>query len=526
MYSKSLFIYFKLFLLLLIIFAACSPKLIIHDDYPASAFYCMQHYDPNNDPMTRTSGKPSPSSSFLTINDGKSALEWRLALIDSARYSLDIQSLIWNTDETGSLLMRRVLDAANRGIQVKILVDDFDSVNWNQKAAVLTLHPNIEVRVFNPFKKKRGKWAGRGLELMTDLERFNHRMHNKLFMTDKKIAIVGGRNIGNEYFGAGTKYDYRDYDVIAIGPVVEELKESFDVFWDSVWSYRISDLPGGEGDKAKINELGEELDSVVIGSDWLNKEFDISPMDWTDRITEAKSNLITGSARAVYDCPPPENEQFPVQTVLVMKKVAEQAQDEVLTISPYLVPLEGFHTMIKETVDRGVTVRMLTNSLAAADHSLAFSGYKKHRVRLLENGLNIYELRPDGEMWQHHRLPASKAKHISLHAKISFFDRRWVYVGSLNMDPRAVHWNTELGLLIDSKDLASQIYSDFSVDLSPENSWRVELRSQEGDSTDAQSPRELLWVTGDKEITREPSKGILQRISLWFYSLLSIDELL
>ena len=524
MYAESIWFDFKLVLFAVFICAACSPKLEIRDDLPDSAFECMQLHTPDGDPLIRTTGEPSPPSSFLTINDSKSALEWRLALIDSAHRSLEIQSLVWRTDETGTLLIRRVLQAANRGVDVRILIDDFDSPNWNHKAAVLTLHPNIEIRVFNPFKKLRGGWAQRGFELVTNLERLNHRMHNKLMLADNRAAIVGGRNIGNEYFGAGKSLDYRDYDVITIGPVIEELSDSFTVFWDSVWSYRISDLPKGEADAEKIDSLKAELDRTVMGSDWLNQEFDVSPGDWSDRIAAAKTQMITAPARAVFDCPPPEGDQFPVQTVVTLNKVVDQVRGEILMISPYVVPLEGFHAAIKEVARRGVTLRLLTNSLAAADHTIAFSGYKKNRVELLENGVTIYELRPDGDMWQQHRLPASKAKHISLHAKIYIFDQRWVYVGSLNLDPRAVHWNTEMGLLIDSRDLASRIYRDFSVDLSPVNSWRVEWRTPVSDKTDGRTRPELVWISGSDETTREPSRGIMQKINLWFFLLLPIEQ--
>jgi cardiolipin synthase C len=511
-------------LMLVISGVACSTKLEIREDIPDSAFACMQHYSPGSDPMVRTTGKHAPTSSFLPLNDGRSALEWRLALIDSASHSLKIQYFLWKTDEIGSLIVRRVLAAANRGVVVRILMDDFDSPNWNQRAAVLTLHPNIEIRVFNPFKKKRGKWASRGFELVTDLDRLNHRMHNKLIVADNRVAIVGGRNLGNEYFGVGKTRDLRDYDILAIGPVVAELNDSFDLFWDGIWSYRLSDLPAGEGNVDEIEALRSELDQAVLGSDWLSREFDIAPRNWSAHIAMAKANLTTAPSRAVFDCPPPEGEQFPVQTALTLNEIAKRARDEIILISPYLVPLEGFHRAVQETTARGVTVRILTNSLAAADHTIAFSGYKKHRVQLLENGATLHELRPDADIWPQHRLPPSTAKHITLHAKVALIDRRWVYVGSLNLDPRAVHWNTELGVLIDSKEISAQIYADFSDDLKPENSWQVELQVPDTDTTGGQARPNLVWVAGDEKKTREPSRGMIQRINLWFFSLLSIDE--
>ena len=502
--------------------SGCSPKLELRDDLPDSAFACMQQYAQGDDPLTRRDGSYAPESSFLTINDGRTALEWRLAMIDSARHTLDIQYFLWKTDDTGSLLVRRVLSAANRGVKVRVLMDDFDSANWNRRATVLDLHPNIEIRVFNPFKKKRGKWAGRGFELISDLDRLNHRMHNKLLMADSKAAIVGGRNLGNEYFGAGSKLDYRDYDVIAIGPVVEELEHSFTLFWDGIWSYGIRDLPEGEADEEKIGALRAELDHTVMESTWLSQEFDVSVQEWSDRIASARAEMTTGPARAVFDCPPPQGEQFPVQAAATLKAVTDSVKEEILAISPYMVPLEGFHSTAKEINGRGVKITLLTNSLAATDHTYAFSGYKKHRERLLQDGMHIRELRPDGPMWEIHRLSASKAKHVALHAKIAVYDRRFVYIGSLNLDPRSVHWNTELGVLVDSPELAAQVYRDFAPDLRPENSWQVELRDPEG--TKSGGKPELVWIAGKEETTKEPATGVMQRIGLWFYSLLPLDE--
>ena len=173
----------------------------------------------------------------------------------------------------------------------------------------------------------------------------------------------------------------------------------------------------------------------------------------------------------------------------------------------------------------GINITILTNSLAASDHTYAFSGYSKHRRELLETGVELRELRPDGPLWSEHKTESSGATHVSLHAKLIIFDRRWVYVGSLNFDPRSVHWNTELGLLIDSTTFAEQIYQDFAGDLSPESSWRVELRTiPQQDSGIEYEVTKLYWVAGDEETDREPSRGVGQKISNWFYSLFPLDE--
>ena len=507
--------------LLSFLFIACSPRLEIKDDLPKEAFVCMERYDhtsyPEN-PFVRKNGERSPTSAFLPLNNGKSAFEWRLGLLDTAKESLVIQALLWNADDTGIFMVLKTLETADRGVYVRIMLDDFYSTGWDKYATVLATHPNIDIKLFNPFKKLRGSYAGRGFELIGDLDRLNHRLHNKLILADNKVAIVGGRNIGDEYFGTGKKLDYRDYDLLVKGPVVEELSESFDFFWNSLWAYHVGDLNKKRGDS--IEKLRHELRDKIKHADYLEKEYETGTLALAYKMAKAQDESLSAPARAVFDCPPPETNQFPVQTVMTLNKVASQSQDEILMISPYFVPLEGFHLRMKEAINRGVKVVLLTNSLAAADHTVAFSGYKKHRVELLKNGVVIHEIKPEGEMWQDHKLPSSKAKHIALHAKVFIFDHRYVYVGSLNLDPRAVHWNTELGILIDSPRLAKRIYRDFSVDLSPENSWRVEWRLID----DKDTSEKLVWSDDTSQTTTEPSKGWTQRLSLWFFSLFPIDE--
>ena len=499
---------------------ACSPRLEIKDNLPEEAFVCMERYDHTSHPedlFVRKNGERPPVSSFFPLNNGISAFEWRLGLLSSAKESLVIQALLWNADDTGIFMVLKTLEAAERGVHVRIMLDDFYSTGWDKYAAVLATHPNIDIKLFNPFKKLRGSYAGRGFELVSDLDRLNHRLHNKLILADNKVAIVGGRNIGDEYFGTGKKLDYRDYDLVVKGPVVEELTESFNYFWNSLWAYHVGDLNKKRGDS--IESLRHELHSKIKHADYLEKEYETGALALNYKMTMGQDEFLSATARAVFDCPPPETGKFPVQTVITLDMVARNSQDEILMISPYFVPLEGFHKRMKAAVDSGVRVVLLTNSLAAADHTVAFSGYKKHRVELLKNGVVIHELKPDGPMWNDHKLPSSKAKHIALHAKVSVFDRRYVYVGSLNLDPRAVHWNTELGLLIDSPQLAEWIYRDFGVDLKPENSWQVKLRIA-GDK----AKTKLVWIDGEEELTKEPSKGFIQKLNLWFFSLFPIDE--
>jgi putative cardiolipin synthase len=504
-------------IILILLVSACTSLVPIPDELDTDEYSCMQEYDPQSDPMVRKNGDPAPESSFLTVNRSIEALEWRQAMADKAEHTLDIQYFLWQNDDTGLLLISHVLAAADRGVRVRLLMDDFLSHEWSRKAIILNSHPEIEIRVFNPFKKMRGSMGQRAFELFTDLDRLNHRMHNKLFLSDQRVAMIGGRNIGNDYFGAGKKYSYRDYDLIAMGPVVEELVDSFETFWNSAWSYPLKTLEPVETSK-DINELRNQLADTVSSSKLLAAEFQVAPRDWSDLINAAKERVITGRARVLFDCPPSyDDRQFPVQTAFTLKKVSLNAEQEILIISPYVVPLEQLFDHFRQAIDQGKNVRIYTNSMASSDHTYAFSGYAKHRPELLSIGVMLRELKPDAAISEIHLTPSSTSKYLSMHAKLVVFDQQRIYIGSMNLDPRSGHWNTELGLLIDSPELAVQIYEDFSGDFHPESTWLVEMRDQEG-------RQQTYWVDREREITKEPSRSLGQNIASWFYSLFPLDE--
>ena len=287
--------------------SACTSLDPIPDELDTAAYSCVQHYEPSGDPMRQKDGEPAPSSEFLAIDRSADALAFRQALADEATTSLDIQYFLWRTDDTGVLLMRHVIDAAERGVRVRLLMDDLDSVAWNERAIALNSHPNVEVRVFNPFYKRRGGWGQRAPEMLSDVARLNHRMHNKLFMADGRLAIVGGRNIGDEYFGAGSPLSYRDYDVITIGPVVEELTESFNTFWYSTWSYPLEVLRAKESDTTWQDVRGE-VEAQINASTLLADEYEVAPESWSELISEARDG---GRARCSTVRPAETTSSFP-----------------------------------------------------------------------------------------------------------------------------------------------------------------------------------------------------------------------
>lgn len=497
----------------------CTSLEPIPDELDPAAYSCVQRYEPSGDPMRQKDGELAPASEFLAIDRSADALAFRQALADEATTSLDIQYFLWRTDDTGVLLMRHVIDAAERGVRVRVLMDDLDSVAWNERAVALNMHPNFEIRVFNPFKKRRGGWGQRAPEMISDVNRLNHRMHNKLFMADSRLAIVGGRNIGDEYFGAGSPLSYRDYDVITIGPVVEELTESFNTFWHSAWSYPLEDLRAKDSDTT-WQDVRDEVEAQVKASTLLADEYEVAPESWSELISEARDGLTSGRARALFDCPPSgDGKQFPVLTAYTLSEVAAMASESVLIVSPYVVPLENLRQEMRRRQADGLEVTIYTNSLAAADHTYAFSGYSKYRPELLDMGVQLRELMPDAAISSIQQVASSPADYQALHAKLSVFDRRWVYIGSFNLDPRSAHWNTELGLLIDSPEFAALVLEDFAADLHDDSTWRVELRREEG-----KKKGRLYWINANGETNQQPARGAGQRFSNWFYSLFPLDE--
>ena len=474
---------------------------------------CDQHFDPD-DPIFHGEFDPrSTVSDFLSIHGSVEALEWRLALADSARQTLDLQTFMWRGDATGALLLDRLFQAADRGVRVRILLDDIVLPGPDSQAAAINAHPNVEIRVFNPFAVRSPRMALRGAELLTRLSRLNHRMHNKLLLADNTIGIIGGRNIGNEYFGLGASRDFRDFDLLAQGPVVAQLDESFELFWNSAWTYPITLLYRKQVDEADLIAFRAELNELIADSPRLAKTFPLAVKDWSSRIHKARAQLIRGHARVVYDCPPGTESRRPVQVAETLQAMAQSADEELFLISPYLIPQTEFRADIEALIDRGVHVRTFTNSLEAADHTIAATGYIRHRPELLRMGAELYELKAHGENWPVYRTPESTGKYLSLHAKLVVFDRRRVYVGSLNLDPRSIQINTEIGLLIDSAPLAQGILEAFEQDMSPENSYVVRL-DKDGDP---------YWSSSEGTRSSQPARSLSQRFAAFFYSLLPIE---
>ena len=459
-------------------------------------------------------GRPEAESGFLMLSNNADALRWRLLLADMAEETLDMQYYVWKGDASADLLLKRVIQAADRGVRIRLLVDDFTLMGSDPAVAALSRHPQIEIRLFNPVENRNQSTFIRAMEFAGKIKQLNHRMHNKLMVADNRLAIVGGRNIGNEYFGLNPKQNFVDFDVLAVGEIVPRLSFSFDLFWNSDLAYPGEGLIRNHPDPDLLEELREELDKVIEDNRELLAAFGDEAFNAERMLDTLRPELYTGTADVIYDRPLVGENMPAVQLIESLRVLTHNAQSEILASTPYLVPDEEIHQVIPKLRGRGVRIAMLTNSLGATNHPIVHSGYKKHRARLVDSGLALFEFRRDAQPAKSPDTPPVTAKIFGLHAKFIVIDRRTVFVGSLNLDPRSIYINTEMGLLIDSPDLAEAVTIVFENLVAPENSWQVR-KDEKG---------RLVWHSSAEARKSEPPSSFKRRFQNWFFGLFSLDE--
>ena len=441
-------------------------------------------------------------SGFMLLENNTEALNWRLALIDEARYSLDVQYYLWYSDDSGRLIMKRVLDAARRGVRVRLIADGILLVGKGANLAALETHPNVELRIFNPLEQNR---LGKKKKKQQTLERFNFRMHNKIIVADNRITILGGRNLGNDYFGLNRTYNFLDLDVLGVGPVARLMSGIFDHFWNSKWvvpgyAYAV-DVPEGRMQK---NE--QALKQFLENSEVL-KQIPLGRQKWTDQITSLTKQLHPGIGSKVYD--KLEEEDISQRMAFELPEFTKSAQKEVLITNAYLIPDDEMFTETRSMVERGVKIRIVTNSLASQDVPAVNSHYGPLRKAILETGAELYELRPDAEVKSEVDTPPVVSGFVGLHTKASVVDRSKVFIGSFNLDPRSREINTEMGVLIDSPELAEELAERMEYLMQPENTWQVKLDDEDN----------VIWVSYDGTLTRQPAQSTWQRVQDWFFKI-------
>jgi len=466
----------------------------------------------------------SDKSGIQVLDKGRDALLLRLALLEMAERAVDLQYYIWNSDYSGRLLAQRVIEAADRGVRVRLLLDDFNVNDRDEPLVAMDAHPNIEVRIYNPNANRSGlaKW----LSLIGDFGRLNQRMHNKSFVVDGSAAIVGGRNIGDEYFDLGEEFNVRDRDLLAVGPVVGEISQGFDAYWNSQRSYPVDTIASDSPDPSEIQAMQSDLLTYV--KNHADPDYPLP----TDRSTSLsiletwRSKLIWAAATALFDqvrAPEATDSEKRKQLAQVLTNMAQQTESEVLIESAYLILGDEGTKLLEELTGRGVRVRALTNSLASNDLTTNHAGYARRRQQMLENGIDLYEFRPDAASCEHLIDESSRCEEGSifgLHAKSMVFDQTTVFVGSFNLNLRSVYLNSEIGLLVYSPELASRIAADIKENMRLENSWRVVL-------DDTGNP---LWIGRENgelvSYSKEPATGFWRRLKSGLFSLFPVEKYL
>jgi putative cardiolipin synthase len=450
-------------------------------------------------------------SGFAPIDVNGDALHWRLALVDSAQRSLDMLYYLWYRDPGGLVMLEHVIQAAERGVRVRVVLDDALYIKGKKGLANLDAHPNIEVRIFNPWVHKG---VGRAFETVGRMKRLNVRMHNKLLIADNRMAILGGRNVGDHYFGLHHKYNFHDLDVVVLGDAATASSEIFDHFWNSERVFPAAAFVEDPSWEAIEAVRAEELDELRDNDDV--RRFPIDRRGWSDELRSLVDRMSPGTATVEFDRLTSETRMPSQDGVVRLAEVVEQAKHEVLIANAYIIPGERMMEILREADDRGVRVRMLTNSLASNDVPAVTAKYKKYRKPLLEAGVELFEFRADPEIQPGivDTDPVA-AKFAGFHTKAAVVDRETVYIGSLNLDPRSIDLNTEMGMIVASPGLAEEVAEITERDMAPANSWRVRM-DDNGD---------LSWESEAGVVTRQPANGGWQRFQAWIFKVLPEGQL-
>jgi putative cardiolipin synthase len=448
------------------------------------------------DRFRKTSG--AEASGFHLLIDAREALDARLALIDSATSAIDLQYFIWKGDAVGVLVFDRLLQAADRGVKVRIIVDDIWLGSTTKNLVALNSHPNLEIRIFNP-NPGRDSAIGGLLNYLASFQALNQRMHNKLMIVDNHAIIAGGRNLGNEYFGLGKEFNFLDLDVIAVGGVVEESSDAYDHYWNDISVYPLTrwleNLPDNTLEEVRrgVAERVEEYRPQLSA-------YSLQPEDWQNWLDMLEENLLIGEAHFLQDDPVQiEGESY--RLIDMIAYFSAPTREEFLLTTPYFIPVGSALQDMQEAVDRGIKAKIITNSLASTNHTLVNSHYKKYRKPLLATGTRLFEFRhqPSGTVRNWADVEPVKAPFISLHAKTIVSDRRLCFIGSLNFDPRAIVINSENGLLIDSVELAGELADFIEYLAAPENAYEVTMQNNR-----------LQWKSSDRTLEAQPARGGMQ----------------
>jgi len=449
----------------------------------------------------------------VPISDGRVAFGVRASLGRAATRSIDIQTFIWHPDSTGTLLFEEVMSAAERGVRVRLLLDDLNTAGTDATLALLASNPNVELRLYNPFVNR----GSRGLAFLGDFTRLNHRMHNKSFTIDNVISVVGGRNIADEYFEIG-EAGLVDIDVITIGDAVRQVSAEFDLFWNSASAYP-SRMIIGQVTPEPREALKRRAQAIADNAQSAKYAEAVAQTDLVKNVLAGTVRPEWTTALLVNDDPAKTLSSRDEGELLLLPKLQAafgHPTKSLDLVSPYFVPGDAGTEVLASLAGRGVRVRVVTNSLASTDEKSVQSGYVKHRETLLRAGVQLFELKPDAASIERRAREVGRGSKAGLHAKTYTVDGRAIFVGSFNLDPRSAKLNTEMGLVIESAQMAARLSA--AVDKAyPDIAYRVTI-GPDG---------RLAWEDGTGKVYgTDPDTGWFERMLVRIGSWLPIEWML
>lgn len=448
---------------------------------------------------------PKSETAFYPLNQGNDALLGRIALIESAEKSLDLQYYIYRSDETSQLITWRLYEAAKRGVRVRLLLDDMQKRN-DAGMAELNAHPNIEIRLFNPHQYR----DARVFALASDFERLNRRMHNKALIADSVSAIVGGRNIGNEYFSFESNVEFGDFDVMLFGEVVTQTADQFDLYWNSIYAVPMEWIVP-EADKVADRAIQAQVRTLELEEKFSTGPYNFKELDLYEELQQGNLKLYWGKGEVWFDLPDKIATQES-QLVANLGELLENVEDSFVLISPYFVPTESGTKALTEAAKRGIDITIVTNSLASNDVFAVHGWYAKYREDLVKAGIKLWEVKASAKIKSKWSLTGSSR--ASLHAKLMMIDENKLFVGSMNWDPRSAELNTEMAVVIEQPEYVQKQQSVLPEQLK-ENAYQLIIK--DGD---------IAWIdqaTGE-EFDSEPEASVWRKMGAWFSGILPIED--
>ena len=515
----------------LLVCAGCASLPKTHTCTPSSALADTADSTSLGRVAARRMAELNAPSGINLMPHGPDAFLARLTLVDLAERSLDLQYYIWHDDTVGRLLLGAVLRAADRGVRVRLLIDDVGAAPDDRTLLVLDAHPNIEVRLFNPIATRSAK----ALWMISDFSRVNRRMHNKSITADNQITIVGGRNIGDEYFEASAVMNYGDLDALAIGAAAAAVSARFDRYWNSPIVYAITELRHDSPASGDLERAAAALRAFEQQQRDARYAQAMRESRLSQELRDGRVSFSPARIEVTADDPIKVEQAGKDRSQNLMPQLRPQfaaARKSVMLVSPYFVPRKGGVEFLRTLRARGVRVQVLTNGLASADVLPVFGKYKRYRRQLLEAGVELYEFDPA----HGHDGPAgpvqtsgganatdAKAPRAGLHGKVLSFDCLRFFVGSMNLDPRSAFTNTEIGFLVDAPDVAARLCEGLDETFA-RSAFRLEL------TTTSNGARHMEWVDTDEgreqRFTSEPRASRWRRFKAWMYGILPIESLM